>query len=148
MKKTLIILGLFLILLCPIVQADDVTFSVDQLEYYFLTGQQAVISLTINNTFDKNIVGQLKNTITREVNQGGVQYSSSNSQSQTFTAELGNHTIGINFGTSQQPLTLIIDLSLSFIEQDSYEVELDNIKIYFVSNESQMNNQQNTQSSL
>ena len=147
MKKTFIILGLFLILFCPIVQADDVTLSVDQLEYYFLTGQQAVISLTVNNTFDKNIAGQLKNTITREVNQGGVQYSSSNSQSQTFTAELGNHTIGINFGTSQQPLTLIVDLTFSFTEQDSYEVELDNIKIYFVSNESQMNNQQNTQSS-
>jgi len=144
MKKEILILLLPFFFLMPSVTADDITLSVDQSEYYFLTGQNALIPLTMNNTYDDEIKGLLTYTITQTVNQGGSTFSSSNSQSQSFTIPNGNNTIQINFGKSNQPMKLEADLEFSFSIQDETRiVTLEDIIIYFVSNQSQLQNQQN-----
>ena len=144
MKKIVIIAIILSLFILPIVSAEDVVFSVDQKEYYFLTGQNAIIPLTMNNTFEKEINGRLTYTITQIMNQGGSQYSSSNSQTQSFAVPVGNNTIQINFGKSNQPMEVEADLEFSFTENDdTHLVSLNDIIIYFVSNQSQMNNQQN-----
>ena len=150
MRKYLFLIGLFVFvcLLIPLVAADDITFSIEQKEYYFLTGQQAIIPLTTNNTYGKDIEGMMKYTITQEINQGGYMYSSTNSQSQSYSVPIGNQTIRVNFGSSDKPLTLRVSLVFSYSEgNEQREVSLDDISIYFVSNQSQMNNQKNPQQS-
>ncbi|HMA82686.1 MAG TPA: hypothetical protein VKP59_00490, partial [Candidatus Thermoplasmatota archaeon] len=130
------------------VSAEDIVFSVDQNEYYFLTGQQAIVPLHMNNTYEKQIDGKLTYSITQTSSQSGGQYSSSNSQSQSFSIPDGNNSIQINFGRSDQPLTLSADLEFSFTSDDITRiVSLTDIIIHFVSNQSQMNNQKNSQQS-
>jgi hypothetical protein len=148
MRKTLILFTFILLLLFPLVPADndDIVFIIDQKEYYFLTGQQAVIPLTINNTYGKDISGTMKYTITQEVDQNGFVYSSSNSNSQSYTVHPGNQTIGVNFGSSETPLTLRVSLSFSYTtDAENREVSLSDISIYFVPDKSQMDNQQDPQ---
>lgn len=144
MRKAVFIVFLLFFMILPHVSAEDVTFYVNQSEHYFLTGQQAIIPLIMNNTFDEEVNGRLTYTITQTINQGGSSYSSSNSQSQSFTVPSGNNTIQINFGKSDQPMRLEADLEFSFIQDnEDFIVTLEDIIIIFVSNQSQMDNQQN-----
>jgi len=139
---------LFLLIIMPLTSAEDITFSINQTEYYFLTGQEAVIPLTINNTFEKDIAGQIQYSIIQTANQGGQSYSSTRSNVQSFTVQKGNNTLGLNFGSSNTPVTYTVSMEFSYHEQDDdYIVSLDDIKIFFVSNESQQNNQENPQQS-
>ena len=148
MKKILFVVA-FLFLICmPLATAENITLSVEQTEYFFLTGEQAIVPLTMNNTYGKEIDGVMKYTLTQEVQQGGSWYSSTNSQSQSFSVPKGNQTINLNFGRSDEPLTLRVDLLFSYHEGgEDYLVSLGGISIYFVSNQSQMNNQQNPKQS-
>jgi hypothetical protein len=141
MKRKIIIIAFLFLLVIQTVNAADVIMSVDQSTYYFLTGQQAIIPLDLNNTYNKDINGQLKYTITQQINQGGSSYTSSNSQSTPFNVKNGNHTINLNFGSSNSPLKLDVDLIFSFDEKEIREVTLNDITIIFVSNQSQMENQ-------
>lgn len=148
MRRYLVLTALFVIFVIPTVIADDITFQTDQKDYYFLTGQDAVVPLTMNNTYADDISGMMQYSITQEVNQNGYTYSSSNSQSQTYSIPTGNQTIGLNFGASNTPLTLRVSLTFSYTkDSDIHEVSLDGINIYFVSNQSQMNNEQDPQQS-
>jgi len=142
--------GLFL--LSPIVSASlfssgDITFSVDQKDYYFKTGENAIIPLNIENTYGKQIDGLLTYTYTQEINQGGMHMSSSNSQSTSFSANDGETIQALNFGTSDNPSELDINLKFVYTEKESRVVNLDGLKIHFVSDENQKQNQQNQQSS-
>jgi len=141
-KKIAILLFITIIVFLPKVSADDITMSVNQSTYYFLSGQKAIIPLTINNTYDKQISGQLTYTITQQVNQGGNYYSSSNTQTTSFQANEGNYTINLDFGTSDTPITLIVNMNFLYTEVTQREVSLKDITIHFVSNQSQMNNQE------
>jgi hypothetical protein len=143
MRKIVVIILFLFFLHMPVISAEDVQFSVDQSEYYFLTGQQAIVSLTMNNTFDESIDGILTYTITQIFSQGGSQVSSSNSQSQSFTVPKDENTIQISFGRSDQPLTLEADLEFTFTKDDETRmVSLNGIVIHFVSDQNQMDNQQ------
>jgi hypothetical protein len=143
MRRIIIIISVLFLSIIPLVNADDISMSLDQNTYYFLTGQQAIIPLTVNNTYNKNIDGQLKYTITQHINQGGFIYTSSNSQSRSINFEDGNKTVNLNFGTSNNPVTLTVDLLFSYDEKGDREVTLNDITIIFVSNQSQMNNEKN-----
>ncbi|HMA83821.1 MAG TPA: hypothetical protein VKP59_06290 [Candidatus Thermoplasmatota archaeon] len=144
----LVIGFLFCVGLFTSVSAEDIVFSVNQNEYYFLTGQQAIVPLHMNNTYEEQIDGKLIYTIMQTISQSGGQYSSSNSQSQSFSVPNGNNSIQINFGRYDQPLTLSADLEFSFTHDDETRiVTLNDIVIHFVSNQSQMNNQKNSQQS-
>jgi len=149
MKRVIICIILFCLCIClPLASADEIIFSVDQTEYYFLTGQDAVIPVTINNTYNTDISGMLQYSIVQTINQAGMQYSSSNSNAQSYSIQQGNHTMGLNFGTSNTPVMLTVSLEFSFTKDtDDYVISLDDIIIYFVTNQSQMQNQQNPQQS-
>jgi len=146
----LFLIGLFLF--SPIVNAslfssNDIKFSVDQKDYYFKTGEDAIIPLNIENDYAKQIDGILTYKYTQEINQGGIHMSSSNSQSTSLSVKDGKTTQGLNFGTSDSPLELDISLKFIYTEKESRVVNLDGIKIHFVSDENKKQNQQNKQSS-
>lgn len=146
----LFLIGLFLFV--PVTNASlfnsgDITFSIDQNDYYFKTGENAIIPLNIANTYGKQIDGMLIYTYTQEINQGGMHMSSSNSQSTSFSVKDGETTQSLDFGTSNSPSELDISLMFVYTEKESRVVNLDGIKIHFVSDENQKQNQQDKQSS-
>lgn len=145
-QKNIFILILFMLSI-PVVSAKDITLSLNQSEYYFKTGENAIINLQSKNTYNEQINGMLSYTITQSINQGNFQYSSSNTQSTSFTINKGETQVPISFGTSDNPMTLNIKLQFFYTKDESRVVTLDNIKIHFVSDESQKNNQQNQVSS-
>lgn len=144
-KGPYLILG-FILLVIPVANAElfnsgDITFSVDQKDYYFMVGEDAIISLHIENTYGKQINGILSYSYTQEINQGGMHMSYSNSQSTSFSVKDGKTTQDLNFGTSNNPATLEVDLKFIYTEKESRVVNLNGIKIHFVSDESQKKNQ-------
>jgi len=154
MKHINIRIGLFfcLFLVIPIVNASllnsgDITFSVDQKDYYFKTGEDAIIPLNVKNTYGEKIDGMLTYTYIQQINQGGMHMSTSNSQSTSFSVEDGENTQGLNFGTSDNPSELDISLKFVYTKKESRVVNLDGIKIHFVSDEKQKQSKQDKQSS-
>ena len=146
MKKTILLTVIILIISISFVSAKDITFSLNQTEYYFLTGQNALIILETENTYSKQINGILTYTITQEINQGGVHYTNSNTESKTLSINDGNDKLNFNFGTSNNPLTLKINLDFQYNEKEKMIVKLENILIHFVSDqEQQQNNQESKQ---
>jgi len=152
MKVKFLVLCLVLFLTLPLANAGlfnsgDITFSINQKEYYFKIGENAVIPLEIDNTYGKQINGMLSYTYTQEINQGGMYMSSSNTQSTSFSVKEGKNTENLDFGTSESPSTLSVSLKFSYPEKETRIVNLDEIKIHFVSDENQKQNQENKQSS-
>ncbi len=147
MNQKQIILLIFFVLVMPVIFAGDITFSLDQNEYFFKTGENAVIILQTDNSYETPVNGMLNYTITQSINQGNLQYSSSNTQSTPFTVEEGINSVPLDFGSSDSPTNFSVDLKFSYDKNETREVVLESIKIYFVSDENQKNNQQNPVSS-
>ncbi|NOZ81160.1 MAG: hypothetical protein GXP63_05820 [DPANN group archaeon] len=135
------------LLLLPAVFASDIALSLDQKEYYFRTGEQAVIPLHANNTYDLAVNGILGTTLTQQVHSGNFQYSSSNSQSASFSVAPGISETSISFGSSDTPMTLLVTMKFSYVQNGSREVVLDGLKIHFVADEADKKNQQDKMSS-
>ncbi len=129
-----------------ILSSKDITFSVNQKDYYFKTGEEAIIPLNIENTYGKDINGKLTYTYTQTTNQGGMSMSSTNSQSISFSTKDGETTQKLNFGTSNNPSELNVKLKFTYTENEQRIVNLDGITIHFVSDENQKQNQENKQS--
>ncbi len=125
-----------------IVFAEDIVFSLNQTEYYFLIGQDAIIEMDENNTYGKRIKGQLTYTITQEINQGGFYSSKVHSQSKSFVVENGYSKANFAFGTSDQPTTLRVKLEFNYNEKVPVTIELDEFLIYFVENQNQQKNEE------
>jgi len=143
---------LFLVLMVipfPLVYAEELVMYVDQSEYYFNVGEDAIIPLEIENNYGHQISGMLQYTITQQVMQTNTQISSSNTQASTFTINDGNQMGSLNFGTSNSPSTLTVNLNFIYNDgSNQMNVFFDPITIYFVSEESQKNNEQNKMQSL
>ncbi len=150
-KFMLVIMSLVLFFL-PLVNASifssgDITFSVDQKDYYFKTGEDAIIPLSIENTYGKQIDGTLTYTYTQKIQQAGMQMSSTNSQSTPLLVADKTSVQGLNFGTSKTPSTLDISLKFTYTEKETRIVTLEGIKIHFVTDKNQKQNTQNKQTS-
>ncbi len=135
----------FLLLLTPLpaVFAEDIVMYVDQSEYYFRMGENAVIPLEIQNSHGRQISGMLQYATTQQIEQTNTQYSISNSQSTTLAINDGIQTISLDFGTSNSPSTIIADLSFIYNNGTQINVFLDPVTIHFVADDSQKNNTQN-----
>jgi len=143
MNKLCLLLFL-LVMPFPLVFAEDLVMYVDQSEYYFKVGENAIIPLEIENNYGHQISGMLQYTITQQVIQTNTQISSSNTQASTFAINNGSQMGSLNFGTSNSPSTLTVNLNFIYNDDGNQMNEFfDPITIYFVSDESQKNNEQN-----
>ena len=138
-----ILLVLLLLIPAQAVYAQDISMSVNQTTYYFLTGEEASIPVNIDNSYGKKVDGILRYTITQQVNQGNIQYSSSNSQSTSFSVKDGKDLVRMGFGTSDTPLTMTVNLSFNYNDKEQREIPLGPITIQFVADESQKKNESN-----
>jgi len=142
MNKLCLLFLLFLIPF-PFAFAEDFVMYVDQSEYYFKVGENAVIPLEIENDYGHEISGMLQYTISQQIMQANTQFSSSNTQASTLIVNSGVQTVSLNFGTSNSPSTLTVNLNFIYNDNNQMNVSLDPITIHFVSDESQKNNVQN-----
>lgn len=141
MKKFFLMLFLFAIPF-QFVYAQDLIFSIEQSEYYFLVGEDAILPINIENSYGKQISGILQYTITQQINQGNTKFSTSNTNANSFVIPEGSQMISLNLGTSNTPSTLVLNLSFNY-EGGNREVSLGPITIHFVSDDSQKNNKSN-----
>ncbi len=142
-----IMISLVLSVLASPVFAGDITFKVNQSDYFFLTGQNAIVPIEMNNTYGMPMSGMFTYTLTQEVRQGGMFYSSSNTQTKSFNVPDGDTIQYFGFGSANSPTTIKADFRFDFNDgSDDRFVKLDTITIHFISNSSQQNQQQ-TQSS-
>ncbi len=142
MKKLIFLLILFVIPF-QTVFAEELVMYVDQSEYYFKVGENAVIPVDIENDYGRQISGIIQFTVTQKITQANTQFSSSNTQQSTFVLNEGDQKASLDFGTSDSPSTLIVNLNFIYNDGNQMNVFFDPITIYFVSDESQKNNIQN-----
>jgi len=150
LRLFLMLFVLLILLVSTIVSAKtskDITFSLSQKDYYFKTGENAILSLNISNTYGHQVNGMLTYVYSQEINQGGMHMTSSNSQSVSLTVDNGDSVQGLNFGTSNNPSILHVDLKFSYTEDESRIINLNGVVIHFVSDDSQKQNEQNQQTS-
>jgi hypothetical protein len=147
MSRKNIALDLFvfvsLLMIMPVVSAQDITFTLPQDEYYFLTGEQASVPLYMNNSYGTDINGMLQATFTQEMNTGSVHFSSSNSKSTNFQVPAGDSGTNLGFGTSNDPETLKVSLTFSYDEDGAKTVTLGDILVHFVDDESEIQSNSN-----
>lgn len=147
MSRKKIVLSFFImasvLMLASVVSAQDITFTLPQSEYYFLTGEQASVPLYMNNSYGTDINGILQATFTQETNTGSVHFSSSSSKSTSFQVPSGDSATNIGFGTSNNPETLEVSLVFNYNENGTKAVTLGNILVHFVDNESEIQNNSN-----
>lgn len=138
---------LIAIAVLPAFAAGDIKISLDQTEYNFQVGEEAIVPITTENTYGKNIPGTLSYSVTRTVNTGGMHFSSSNSNASTLVLPDGKNTVGLNFGTAEDPTSYTVNLSFKYSEGDDRVVEIGNIKINFVKDKPKAQPQKNGVSS-
>ena len=133
---------LFFLLLIPtsFAFAEEVTMTSEQSDYYFKTGDDAVIPVEIENSSGNAISGTLQYTITQDIQQGNTRISNTNSNFSTLTAEEGKRTISLDFGSFSSPTTITTNLKFNYNNGNETNVFLGPIKIIFVDDTSQMTN--------
>ncbi len=142
-------LFMFLFFLSFASAKDNLILRTNQSEYYFLIGQEALIPLEIKNNYKEIINGLMAFTTTSKISQGNMQYSSSNSNSKSFTAEAGNQVLSIGLGNSNNPSEVDLGIEFSYSKPDGEVMiaTMPMIKVYFVQDSSQQENKKNEQKS-
>jgi hypothetical protein len=123
------VLFLFLVLFCiPTAGAAEVTLSIPQSEYYFLTGDEAIIPLTLVSTCDHDITGTLKQVITPVMPEP----ASPSIHERTFAAFTDERTVSLSVLRSNVPADYRLMLMFSYPEAGGRVSTLGEIGIHFV----------------
>src|ERR1044071_9785000 len=144
--KTLAILAILLLAFLGIfhlVYAQDVYLSTNQTQYYFKTGQNAIVPIQINNTYGKPISGSLQYKITQQINQGNVQLSNTNSEEKSLSIDNKNSKVSLNLGKSDSPSDYSVNINYNYNVNGDRIVSLGPISVHFVSNGSNKNIHEN-----
>jgi len=120
------------VLLCLIVlpcSAGQVTILSPQKEYYFLTGEEAALPLTLNNSYDRDITGVLRFSTVAEKEGSNATVTL---QEKTFTLFTGQRSYFLPAGRSATPRTLRGDIIFLYPDNGGRRASLENIIIHFV----------------
>jgi len=141
--KTLAIMLLAFLGIFHGVYAQDVYLSTNQTQYYFKTGENAIVPIQINNTYGKPISGSLQYTITQQINQGNVQLSNTNSEEKSLSIDNKNSKVSLNLGKSDSPSDYSVNINYNYNVNGDRIVTLGPISVHFVSNGSNKNVHEN-----
>ncbi len=147
-RVSVLLIALFLIASASsLAYADegDMTFTLDRQEFFFRTGQEAVIQLHVDNNHGNQIDGTLTYTIGQSLNSNTMQYSSKNTRSSPFSVADGKSDIPMNFGRSDRPMTLALNMTFSYNEEEELEIVMEDIIIHFVEDPNQQQENQGQQ---
>lgn len=116
------------------VYAQDISLSTNQSNYYFSTGQNAIIPIQINNTYGKQISGSLQYTISQLISQGNVQLSNSNTEEKSLSIANQISNVSLNVGKSEIPANYSVNINYNYNVNGDRIVSLGPISVHFVSN--------------
>ena len=120
---------------------EAIEFTVEQSEYYFVAGGEAVIDMEVRNEHGRNVGGTLSHTVTETVSSGGAAAQMRRSDAVPFTVAAGNSSVRIDLGAGAVPSTKLFELSFTYTEGAvSRFVALGPITIHTVADESQADN--------
>ena len=134
--KTLAILLLTFLGILQVVYAQDILLSTNQTEFYFSTGENAIIPIQINNTYGKQISGSLQYTRSQLINQGNVQLSNSNTEEKSLSIDNDSSKVFLNLGKSETPSDYSLNINYNYNVNGDRIVSLGPISVHFVSNDS------------
>ena len=134
--KTLAILLLAFLGILRVVYAQDILLSTNQTEFYFSTGENAIIPIQINNTYGKQISGSLQYTMSQLINQGNVQLSNSNTEEKSLSIDNESSKVFLNLGKSETPSDYSVNVNFNYNVNGDRIVSLGPISVHFVSNDS------------
>lgn len=140
--KKLLLLAIFLISF-QAAFAEDLVMSSEQSTYYFTVGENAVVPIDVENNKVESISGMLQYTLIQEIRQGNTQFSSSNTKASSLTINEGKQTLSLDFGTSNTPSNIKVNLVFNYNDGNEMNVSLGPIEIIFVAEDSQKNNTAN-----
>lgn len=125
-------------------EEDRLKITSNQTEYFFMIGEQAVLPLHVDNPYDKKLSGTLSFSVTQSIQQQGMSYQSSNSNTQPLAIEEQQDMLFMQLGSSQSPSILDISLSYSYSVPGvgSFKTDLSGIRVNFVQDEDQKKSQQ------
>ncbi|MCX6690912.1 MAG: hypothetical protein NTW33_02365, partial [Methanoregula sp.] len=131
--KSFAILILIVFFCLSSVAAAEVTLSTPQREYYILAGEEAVIPLTIESTYNHDVTGTLKQVMT-PVNSGttGPGSIGTSMQSRTFSAFTEKRTVPLPVGKSDTPADYLLTITFSYQEDGMRISTLGGIAVHFV----------------
>jgi len=141
--KTLAIMLLAFLGIFHGVYAEDVYLSTNQTQYYFKTGENAIVPIQINNTYGKPISGSLQYKITQQINQGNAQLSNTNSEEKSLSIDNKNSKVSLNLGKSDSPSDYSVNINYNYNVNGDRIVTLGPISVHFVSNGSNKNVHEN-----
>ena len=134
MKKSLYILIITLLIASPAL-AGNVVLKTTQDQYTFTAGEEARIPFVVESSFPRTNVGELAYTLTRKETQGGLSFSQSSSQSQSFPISPGSSQNAITL-SSAEPAEYEVSLSLQYRDDGKdFSSDLPPFQVRFVGNQ-------------
>ncbi len=128
----------FLVLICLFTLsccAGEIALLSPQKEYFFLTGQESALPLTLNNTYGHDITGLLRFSTASENGGSGAAVTM---QEKTFTVFTGKRPYLLPAGRSEAPLVLRGDIVFLYPDNGGRRASLEGIVIRFVNNTAEL----------
>ncbi|MDD3052085.1 MAG: hypothetical protein PHR06_13195, partial [Candidatus Cloacimonetes bacterium] len=147
MKKAILFSIIFLsLVIMPVYAAAGISLETEHTDYYFTTGEEASVPVFTDNTYGYGVPGVISYTTTESIKSQGFSYSSSNTNSESFTVPKGSSSFSIGAESSDSQKTIEVSLSFKYTDSDNYVVSLPPFYIHFVP-ESEQNISQTSGSS-
>jgi hypothetical protein len=127
---------LLVLLFCLVVSscaAGDVTIRAEQRDFFFSTGTDAGIPLTLNNSYGHDIKGMLRFTTTAELPGGN---DTRTLQEKAFTLFAGQRSYLLPAGRSDRPASFRCDIAFVYNDLGGRKATLNGIGVHFVENAS------------
>jgi hypothetical protein len=132
------------LIVLPCCCAGQVTILAGQKEYFFLTGEETALPLTLSNTGDHDITGVLRSIM---ITEKPGEDATRTVQEKTFTLFIGNRSYLMPAGRSDTPLVFQCDIVFLYPDNGGRRTTLEGIMVHFVKNPSEIRINQSTQAS-
>ena len=130
-----------MLLVVPVL-ADDITFTTEQTDYYFNTGETAEIPIEYLNNIGNSVSGQMIYTTIEGVSSGSFTYSSSGTHSTSLTIPSGSGNFYLTGLSSDSEKVIDLDISFQYSDGGSSKtVTLGTITVHFTPDFTGMNTQ-------
>lgn len=120
------------ILAVQAVSAAGITLSTDRSEYTFPIGEQAVIPILAENTYDHDVAGFLRTTAVTDMVTQGMSFRSTSSSGRTVSIRKGSSEIRMEAGTADTDQTLTLSFTFDYTEGNPVTVTLGPVTVRFV----------------
>lgn len=125
---------LFAILLIPGAPAASVTFTANQSDYFFATGQDAALSLPVTSTYSGEIKGTVRITTIGQLQNAGTVLTITKNSVYPVTLPQGNSYFNFSAGTSAKTASVKVRVAYQYTQGAPVLVTLPDLNVHFVQN--------------